>query len=822
MSTTDRTRWPGFGRLLKAAVVGWAAREDKDIEEVRGQLAAIVGRKAAAIESYMQGLSRPRRDKLEQLLQECTRHAYLNEQWKMDIQDAYYDPNWLPQGLLSPLGQAPVHCNRLPKTYRSFIERQPAYQCLVEMLKAEEPKVAIIYGISGVGKTSLVLGCAYRAVERRLDTQFAGVVWIDARDLAGIKLIETIYKEIAAAFKVPPNLQEDVAYRVLEQRRVLLFIDNAQANDTGLALWLRDLPKTSKAVVTYTANREALLGFRGRWVQQIKLEGMSKGEAEKLVEQVAAPLSGWLFNDPRWKDLLDVTAGNPKAIELAVGLLRENYSLDNLIHDLRTASGHSDEIFASLFQRSWAKIEKNDGVRKVMLAMSLFPGSAEHRALATIAGVSETALIPAIEQLQSLALIERVPDRPRNDRYRQHTLIRRFAEQRLGMAPAVEQHMRARWIEYYQAFLQEVLARDTPKESYWTALVGSQDLTKIDREWRNLEALLTWLLEHEYYVQLTKLLIWLAHYLDQRGLYSDRLGFAQRLTDERAVAKLKEATVPSDTALLRDIGLIWIDMLGWTRLTSNQFEEAEETIKQGAAWAQQLPPESPEAFELNVLAQTFLARLYQCWQLDTKVDQPPERKQELRELSDQYAAVIAAQMTARGDQFPAVLGQRVAMALGEHALSDKDYETAATYIHQSYDFMETYGGEAGVAFESEMLLGFIYLTQQRSDAAEQMFRDVKVDWGAIQAGWRLYGLACVAWMKGNNIEARSFITKALNSLDAIGIELRVHIRLQALSSWIDTGKKPEAGIEFIARDDLLFDIHRFRERYDWESTGNNL
>ncbi|NTU81388.1 MAG: hypothetical protein HGA45_18750 [Chloroflexales bacterium] len=104
---------------------------------------------------------------------------------------------------------------------------------------------------------------------------------------------------------------------------------------------------------------------------------MSEAEARALIEQRlrALQLSKVAGDPAQFEPLIAVTGGNPKAIELAMGLIKhERRPLQQVVDDLYAARG---EIFDKLFTRAWSLLD--EAARRVLLVATFFPTGASGR-----------------------------------------------------------------------------------------------------------------------------------------------------------------------------------------------------------------------------------------------------------------------------------------------------------------------------------------------------------------------------------------------------------------------------------------------------------
>jgi len=187
----------------------------------------------------------------------------------------------------------------------------------------------------------------------------------------------------------------------------------------------------------------------------LDLRGMREEEAQTLVNQRLRMLrmEQLVSEQAQLEPLLAVTGGNPKAIEIALGLVKhERRPLQHVVDDLHAARG---ELFDDLFTRAWALLD--EAAHRVLMVMTFFPTSANGEALAATADVHGYVFERAIERLTDLALLdvqqEKLNEAPR---YALHSLVHAFAKAKLVGQPEVEEEARERWVEWCMQLVTRV------------------------------------------------------------------------------------------------------------------------------------------------------------------------------------------------------------------------------------------------------------------------------------------------------------------------------------------------------------------------------
>jgi predicted negative regulator of RcsB-dependent stress response len=172
---------------------------------------------------------------------------------------------------------------------------------------------------------------------------------------------------------------------------------------------------------------------------------MSDSEVRALVnERLKVLRIEKLVSDRTQLDpLAAATGGNPKAIEMTLGLVKyEHRPWEQVIDDLYAARG---ELFDDLFTRAWALLD--EASRRVLLVMIFFPASASADALSVTADVHDFAFDRAVERLADLALLDiQQTNLISPPRYTLHPLVRAYVGGRLLRQAEIEMSARKRWL----------------------------------------------------------------------------------------------------------------------------------------------------------------------------------------------------------------------------------------------------------------------------------------------------------------------------------------------------------------------------------------
>lgn len=455
MTQTRRTE--AFGRLLSGAINSIATYEGKTAPVVEEELGLQLGVAGKTVQRYKAGYLPPDQEAVRVLAEALMGRGYLGREWLQRFLHAARYP--FADQLVATLTPAPavlprpqrVYENLPASTYSQFVMRSQAVADIVEGLQQRSAAVLIV-GLGGNGKTSLAREIAARSLrEDVLVPRFDAVVWVSDKDRPGTTNLSVILDVVARTLDYPaitqlgPTEKQDEVEQLLRRQRTLLVIDNQETiTDQALLHWLLRLPEPSKALLT---SRERHRALWGSWL--VELRGMTDAEALELSAQRLRALGLPTVVPEALAPLIVVTGGNPKALAIALGLVKyERRTLQQVVDDLHAARG---DLFEDLFSRAWGLLD--EASRRILLGLSFFPESASGEALAATADVGGYGLDRALERLVDLSLLDvQQADLNSLPRYSLHPLVRAFAAARLANEPTAEQAARERWLRWYVAF----------------------------------------------------------------------------------------------------------------------------------------------------------------------------------------------------------------------------------------------------------------------------------------------------------------------------------------------------------------------------------
>jgi hypothetical protein len=551
-------RSESFGRMLKAGMAGIAHIEGKRQDAVEAELGALIGVAGVTLQRYKTGHLPPDPQSIERLAEACVRRGLLGRLWLERFLEAAQQPLAIIEALSARLfPQQLVQRERVPRlnlpppTYTRFIMRKAAYDGLMAGLRSDLP-VTLLLSLGGMGKTSLARAVTAACLEAHksqaekaasaqgaqhsasasqspsLPVPFAVAVWVSDKDHFGTTNLSSTLDEIARVLDYPGLIERPFVERqreianLLRERPVLLVIDNAETiTDSALLEWLGRLPSPSKALVT---SRFALPRLGPAY--SVELTPMSAAETRALIADWLPrsrlhTLRGGL---DQFAPIIEVAGGNPKATQLALGLLQHR-SLTEVIEDVHIARGG---LFDELFARAWALLD--EAARRVLLALPLFPGSAAAEALGYCADLSAAAFAASVEQLDSLSLL----DVERYElhvlpRYNAHPLVRAYAQARAAEQPPLAQLLRERWLSWCADTAHAV-------GFCWYDL---DRLDALDSEYVAIQEAVRWAAAQQRDQEVIKLVEGVRYYYNVRGLWGEeelhnherRAAAARRLGD---------------------------------------------------------------------------------------------------------------------------------------------------------------------------------------------------------------------------------------------------------------------------------------------------
>jgi transcriptional regulator with XRE-family HTH domain/tetratricopeptide (TPR) repeat protein len=410
--------------------------------------------------------TRPYRDSVERLadalgLSGPARQQFLDTARGRGVASAPPAPSApsAPSAALTRLAQ--LVPRQMPANVPYFAGRTSELSVLATHLRAAPgtsvPRVAVITGTAGVGKTALALHWAYGAAERFPD----GQLYVNLRgfDPSGnpVTPAEAI-RGFLAAFgipdeRIPANSQTLAAlYRtVLADRELLLVLDNAY--DAAQVRPLLPGSPTCRVVVTSRNQLAGLAVTAG--ARLISLGVLTPGEARHTLALRLG--DGRLDTDPKAVNLfLTLTARLPLALAIVAArcAARQDFPLGSLAVGLAQARNRLDNLDAGDAETSvrtafsWSFENLTEPAARMFRLLGLHPGpDVTVRAAASLAGLPYEQAGGALTELTTASMLtEHAPGR-----YSFHDLLREYAAEQCRLTDTeAERHTATRrMLDYY-------------------------------------------------------------------------------------------------------------------------------------------------------------------------------------------------------------------------------------------------------------------------------------------------------------------------------------------------------------------------------------
>ncbi|WP_433380084.1 BTAD domain-containing putative transcriptional regulator [Actinoplanes sp. CA-142083] len=345
---------------------------------------------------------------------------------------------------------------QLPAAVEGFAGREAEVAALDALLGALDgrtpgsPRVAVIAGTAGVGKTTLAVHWAHRVADRFPDGQlYAGLRGYDASGEAVAP--EAAIVEFLVALQVPPHrlpagaaAQAGLYRSLLAGRRMLVLLDNARDADQVAPL----LPAAPGCLVVVTS-RDHLAGLIMTYAARpLALDPLPPDEARRLLANRLGP--DRIAAEPAvTEEIVRGCAGLPLALAIvaARAAIRPTLPLGALADELRDALGALDRAVdvRAIFSWSYRTLDE-PAARVFRLVAGLHPGSESTvAAAASLAGVPESQVRAPLAELTRATLLTEVAP----GRYTCHDLLRSYAAELCETHDADRTAARRRVVDHY-------------------------------------------------------------------------------------------------------------------------------------------------------------------------------------------------------------------------------------------------------------------------------------------------------------------------------------------------------------------------------------
>jgi len=339
----------------------------------------------------------------------------------------------------SDYGAAPAP-RQLPADVRGFVNRQAELQRLDAVLSAGDEAgstascVCVVAGTAGVGKTSLAIHWAHRAVDRFPDGQlYANLHGYDpAQPVPAAQALERFLRALnMPADAVPQDADaRAAAYRsLLAGRRILIVLDNAATVGQVRPL----LPGTAGCLVLVTS-RSRLSGLVARdGAHRVTLDVLPEPDAVALLHHVTDGYRGG-DDEQEIAELARLCARLPLALRVAGerAASRPRMPLRELIDDLHDecalwdvlTTGDNEETDTVRTVLAWSYRALPEQAARLFRLLGLHPGPDFSTPIAAaVLGVAIGRARHLLDVLTGVHMLERIA----HDRYQFHDLLRAYA-----------------------------------------------------------------------------------------------------------------------------------------------------------------------------------------------------------------------------------------------------------------------------------------------------------------------------------------------------------------------------------------------------------
>ncbi|GAA2348064.1 BTAD domain-containing putative transcriptional regulator [Streptomyces kunmingensis] len=346
---------------------------------------------------------------------------------------------------------APGAPAQLPLALSTFTGREPEIEALDALLSGDAdgpaPAVAVVAGVSGIGKSALIVHWANRIADRFPD----GQLFIDVqgyhlsnRPLSSLSVLDQALRGLGvSSAQIPAGLQERSAlYRsLLNHRKLLVILDDVRSFQQVQPL----LPGRGQCLVLITSRDplDELVSDYG--AVQIQLNVMTADEADRMLATVIG--QDRVAAEPAAAARLAELCGHlPLALRIAAGRLtpRPYRSLQRLAARLEDGAGRLDVLSPSDggvragFWLSYRELTPEAATLFRRLALLPVEGFAAW-AGAAVLDVDLMKAEDLLEQLVDAQLLELCMTPTGPARFRFHELLRLFAWERAADEDSAEE-----------------------------------------------------------------------------------------------------------------------------------------------------------------------------------------------------------------------------------------------------------------------------------------------------------------------------------------------------------------------------------------------
>lgn len=324
-----------------------------------------------------------------------------------------------------PAPMSPTASHLPGRTYTRFLGRKRELAAIVDLLTDRNNRqIVAISGLGGTGKTALALETVAICQRKKL---FDHVFWETAKEENFVG--GEIQRRDAAEISLPKVLEAigqragTDAKQFLASNRCLVVLDNIET--------VPDYRALVAGIVQLTGDRSRfLITARPQFtawseVFNVLLGGLDEGDAVDLLrDEIKNRGLAVNVDDAGLRRIAEAAGGAPLAMKLLAGHLRHADAESIAGELLRMEDASTEAMYAFIYRASWMRLSKP--ARKILLAMTAFPATADMHSISVVSLLSRDELKSALRELVEVSLLDLFRPEDELPRYGIHPLTRHF------------------------------------------------------------------------------------------------------------------------------------------------------------------------------------------------------------------------------------------------------------------------------------------------------------------------------------------------------------------------------------------------------------